>query len=113
MWSKVVHGYTIRRLQSCQVQQDLDFYDLGGELSWLAPNDTERVDAYLAYLASGRGGCLHALVTALIPKALERQPHKPSKPCTQAFKFEVHLAPPKAEGLGNSASSTTVSILLT
>ena len=33
--------------------QDLDFYDLGGDLTWLPPNDTERLNAYLVYLAEG------------------------------------------------------------
>ncbi|CAK9114838.1 unnamed protein product [Durusdinium trenchii] len=52
--------------------QDLDFYDLGGELSWLAPNDTERVDAYLAYLASGASGLGRSqLGEALPPEARE------------------------------------------
>jgi len=31
----------------------LDFYDLGGDVSWQAPNDTEHLDAYLVYLAEG------------------------------------------------------------
>ncbi|CAK9114761.1 unnamed protein product [Durusdinium trenchii] len=52
--------------------QDLDFYDLGGELSWLAPNDTERVDAYLAYLASGASGLGRSqLGEALPPEVLK------------------------------------------
>ena len=45
----------------CAVSQmsrgkDLDFFDLGGDLTWLPPNDTEHLDAYLVYLAEGHDG---------------------------------------------------------
>ncbi|CAJ1389095.1 unnamed protein product [Effrenium voratum] len=51
--------------------QDLDFSDLGGTLSWLPPNDTSRVDAYLAYLATGAAGTGRLqLGDALMPQVL-------------------------------------------
>ena len=36
--------------------QDLDFYDLGGRLSWEPPNSTERLAAYRIYLAESASG---------------------------------------------------------
>eukprot|EP00434_Breviolum_minutum_P017639 symbB.v1.2.015570.t1/scaffold1165.1/size134377/2 len=47
--------------------QDLDFYDLGGDVSWQAPNDTEHLDAYLVYLAEGATGIGRSQLGSAVP----------------------------------------------
>ncbi|CAE7192730.1 unnamed protein product, partial [Symbiodinium sp. KB8] len=52
--------------------QDLDFYDLGGRLSWEPPNSTERLAAYRIYLAESASGFGRSQVgpTELAPEVL-------------------------------------------
>lgn len=50
-----LHIYDLQAPSGDVLVQDLDFYDLGGDLTWLPPNDTERLNAYLVYLAEGAG----------------------------------------------------------
>ncbi|CAL1130807.1 unnamed protein product [Cladocopium goreaui] len=64
--------------------QDLDFYDLGGDLTWLPPNDTERLNAYLVYLAEGATGLGRSqLGSALAPQVLKL--HVPSNTARENF----------------------------
>eukprot|EP00435_Cladocopium_sp_Y103_P051024 s1750_g15.t1 len=64
--------------------QDLDFYDLGGDLTWLPPNDTERLNAYLVYLAEGATGLGRSqLGSALPPQVLKL--HVPSNTARENF----------------------------
>ncbi|CAE7230479.1 unnamed protein product, partial [Symbiodinium sp. CCMP2456] len=52
--------------------QDLDFYDLGGRLSWEPPNSTDRLAAYRIYLAESAAGFGRSQVgpTELAPEVL-------------------------------------------